>query len=154
MVASAFSQDVYDLYVKYQIAIHLDKQEELSVKRFKEFLVDSPLIPSGDSQQYGSFHQKYYIDNHLVAVAVIDILPSCVSSVYFLYDPDFGDLSLGTYSALREIATTYDLSLQYPSLRYYYLGMFISGDILNSASYLPFNLRLLHSFMPENGVQS
>ena len=101
----------------------MDKKEELSKSRFKEFLVDSPLETTGDSNQYGSFHQKYFIDEKLIAVAVIDILPNCVSSVYFLYDPSFGGLSLGTYSALREIATTFNLSLDYPSLRYYYLGM-------------------------------
>lgn len=53
--------------------------------------------PSG----YGSFHQQYWLDDKLIAVAVIDILPSCVSSVYFFYDPDYSFLSLGTYSSLR-----------------------------------------------------
>lgn len=120
---SVFSDDVYNLYVKYQVAIHRDSKEELTVNKFTQFLVDSPLRSSGSDNQYGSFHQKYYIDNVLIAVAFLDILPNCVSSVYFIYDPDFGDLSLGTYSALREIATTYRLSLKYPSLKYYYLGI-------------------------------
>lgn len=37
---------------------------------------------------YGSFHQQYWLDDDkLIAVGVIDILPKCVSSVYFFYDP-------------------------------------------------------------------
>ncbi|KAJ8337465.1 hypothetical protein SKAU_G00364310 [Synaphobranchus kaupii] len=32
---------------------------------------------------------------------VIDVLPTCVSSVYLYYHPDFSALSLGSYSALR-----------------------------------------------------
>ena len=37
----------------------------------------------------------------LIAVGVIDVLPHCVSSKYFFYDPAYSFLSLGTYSALR-----------------------------------------------------
>lgn len=40
----------------------------------------------------------------LIAFAVLDILPDCVSSVYFCYDPELPKQSLGVYSALREIA--------------------------------------------------
>lgn len=50
---------------------------------------------------YGSFHQQYWLGQKLIAVGVIDILPHCVSSVYFFYDPDYGHLSLGTYASLR-----------------------------------------------------
>ncbi|MEQ2188606.1 hypothetical protein GOODEAATRI_016807 [Goodea atripinnis] len=50
---------------------------------------------------YGSFHQQYWLDGRIVAVGVIDILPTCVSSVYLYYHPDFASLSLGSYSALR-----------------------------------------------------
>lgn len=50
---------------------------------------------------YGSFHQQYWLDDNLIAVGVIDILPGSVSSVYFFYDPDYNFLSLGTYGSLR-----------------------------------------------------
>ena len=36
-------------------------------------------------------------------VGVVDILPSCLSSVYCFYDPDFKQLSLGKLTALWEI---------------------------------------------------
>lgn len=77
----------------------------LFVFQFTRFLVDSPLTAlytiGGPKSGFGSFHQHYRLDGKLIAVAVLDILPHCVSSVYFYYDPDYKFLSLGTYSALR-----------------------------------------------------
>uniref|UniRef100_A0A8C2A494 Arginyl-tRNA--protein transferase 1 n=1 Tax=Cyprinus carpio TaxID=7962 RepID=A0A8C2A494_CYPCA len=96
---------------------------------FKRFLCDSPLeaetAPDGPDVGYGSFHQQYWLDGTIVAVGVLDILPSCVSSVYLYYHPDFSSLSLGTYSALREIAFTRQLQQQSPKLSYYYLGFYV-----------------------------
>lgn len=62
--------------------------------------------PDGPEAGYGSFHQQYLLDGRIVAVGVIDILPTCVSSVYLYYHPDFASLSLGSYSALRSVART------------------------------------------------
>ncbi|XP_069001204.1 arginyl-tRNA--protein transferase 1 isoform X3 [Embiotoca jacksoni] len=96
---------------------------------FRRFLCDSPLeaehSPDGPDVGYGSFHQQYWLDGRIVAVGVIDILPTCVSSVYLYYDPDFASLSLGSYSALREIAFTRQMHKQSPKLSYYYLGFYI-----------------------------
>ncbi|XP_035462534.1 arginyl-tRNA--protein transferase 1 isoform X6 [Scophthalmus maximus] len=96
---------------------------------FRRFLCDSPLeaeySPDGPEVGYGSFHQQYLLDGRIVAVGVIDILPTCVSSVYLYYHPDFASLSLGSYSALREIAFTRQLQKQSPKLCYYYLGFYI-----------------------------
>uniref|UniRef100_A0A8C5I348 Arginyl-tRNA--protein transferase 1 n=1 Tax=Gouania willdenowi TaxID=441366 RepID=A0A8C5I348_GOUWI len=96
---------------------------------FRRFLCDSPLeaerSPGGPEMGYGSFHQQYWVNSRLVAVGVIDILPTCVSSVYLYYHPDFASLSLGSYSALREIAFTRQLQKQSPKLSHYYLGFYI-----------------------------
>ena len=59
--------------------------------------------PDGPAAGYGSFHQQYWLDGRIVAVGVVDILPTCVSSVYLYYHPDFASLSLGSYSALRSV---------------------------------------------------
>ena len=67
----------------------------------------------------------YYIDNVLVAVSVIDVLPKCVSSVYFFYKPKFSFLSLGKYSILRDIDFTKRINKVAPSLEWYYLGYYI-----------------------------
>ncbi|XP_057704158.1 arginyl-tRNA--protein transferase 1 isoform X3 [Corythoichthys intestinalis] len=96
---------------------------------FRRFLCDSPLEAEysvdGPEMGYGSFHQQYWLDGQIVAVGVIDILPTCVSSVYLYYHPDFAFLSLGSYSALREIAFTRQLQKQSPKLSHYYLGFYI-----------------------------
>uniref|UniRef100_A0AAQ6AFH3 Arginyl-tRNA--protein transferase 1 n=1 Tax=Amphiprion ocellaris TaxID=80972 RepID=A0AAQ6AFH3_AMPOC len=117
------------LYARYQMAIHGDDPSECSESEFRRFLCDSPLeaeySPDGPEVGYGSFHQQYWLDGRIVAVGVIDILPTCVSSVYLYYHPDFASLSLGSYSALREIAFTRQLQKQSPKLSYYYLGFYI-----------------------------
>ncbi|KAK7925457.1 hypothetical protein WMY93_007767 [Mugilogobius chulae] len=119
----------YQVYKLYQMAIHKDPPEKPSESQFRRFLCDSPLeaehSDDGPEVGYGSFHQQYWLDGRIVAVGVIDILPFCVSSVYLYYDPDFAALSLGSYSALREIAFTRQLQKQSPKLCYYYLGFYI-----------------------------
>ncbi|XP_061401409.1 arginyl-tRNA--protein transferase 1-like [Musca vetustissima] len=117
----------YSLYAKYQTHIHNDPPN--AVQEYLDFLQRSPLKLSkpsdGPPLGYGSFHQQYYLDDKLIAVAVIDILPYCVSSVYFFYDPDYNFLSLGTYSSLREIELVQELSKTVPDLKYYYMGFYI-----------------------------
>lgn len=46
-------------------------------------------------KKFGSYHQMYRVDGQLIAVGVLDILPTCVSSVYFMYDIDWERFSLG-----------------------------------------------------------
>nr|XP_055102915.1 arginyl-tRNA--protein transferase 1 isoform X8 [Symphalangus syndactylus] len=96
---------------------------------FTRFLCSSPLEaetpPNGPDCGYGSFHQQYWLDGKIIAVGVIDILPNCVSSVYLYYDPDYSFLSLGVYSALREIAFTRQLHEKSSQLSYYYMGFYI-----------------------------
>ncbi|XP_058043262.1 arginyl-tRNA--protein transferase 1 isoform X8 [Ahaetulla prasina] len=103
--------------------------EALHHIEFTRFLCDSPLeaehLPNGPDCGYGSFHQQYWLEGKLLAVGVIDILPKCVSSVYLYYDPDFSSLSLGVYSALREIAFTRQLHEKASDLCYYYMGFYI-----------------------------
>ena len=143
------------MYKAYQISVHGDKKEALSVKRYTSFLCSSPLVfeaaPAGEIgfEGYGSFHQKYYMSSQvnpekrtLIATAFLDILPNCISSVYFVYAPQFHALSLGTYSALREIYQTMLLSKNHPQLRYYYMGYYIHTcpKMRYKAAYGPFEL--------------
>ncbi|TPX33169.1 hypothetical protein SmJEL517_g03819 [Synchytrium microbalum] len=126
---AAFEMDTYQLYRKYQIAIHKDEPSKLTESSFNNFLVESPIKfepPASPSLPgYGSFHQKYYLDDTLIAVAVIDILPSCVSSVYLMYDPDYAFLGVGIYSAVRELAFAKTMHASLPDLHYYYMGFYI-----------------------------
>ncbi|KAK3914593.1 Arginyl-tRNA--protein transferase 1 [Frankliniella fusca] len=123
--------EMWALFVKYQKKIHKEQDEDCDRETFQHFLVDTPLKAwrpadgSGPPQGYGSFHQQYWLDEKLVAVGVIDILPRCVSSVYFYYDPDFSDLTLGTYGSLREVAFVRTLHSNAPELKWYYMGFYI-----------------------------
>ncbi|XP_014102046.1 arginyl-tRNA--protein transferase 1 isoform X1 [Bactrocera oleae] len=117
----------YALYQKYQTIVHNDPPTLIS--DYLEFLQESPIkhtkTRDGPIVGYGSFHQQYWLDDKLIAVAVIDILPYCVSSVYFFYDPDYSFLSLGTYGSLREIDLVQQLADKVPALKYYYMGFYI-----------------------------
>ncbi|XP_052533070.1 arginyl-tRNA--protein transferase 1 isoform X2 [Tympanuchus pallidicinctus] len=125
---SSFNQSA-TLFAKYQMAVHKDTPSECGENEFTRFLCDSPLEaenpPNGPDCGYGSFHQQYWLDGKIIAVGVIDILPYCVSSVYLYYDPDYSFLSLGVYSALREIAFTRQLHEKAPDLCFYYMGFYI-----------------------------
>ncbi|XP_055943950.1 arginyl-tRNA--protein transferase 1-like isoform X1 [Argiope bruennichi] len=124
----------HKLYVKYQMAIHHDAEEDCDKESYDMFLVESlfekpEASSSSPEPSYGSYHQQYWLDGKLIAVGVLDILPYCLSSVYFYYDPDYSFLSLGTYAALREIAFTRELNKIYPDLQYYYMGYYIHSCI-------------------------
>ncbi|XP_037033813.1 arginyl-tRNA--protein transferase 1 isoform X2 [Bradysia coprophila] len=121
------SAEELSLYKRYQTVIHND--DEPSASEFEDFLISSPLEPEQSSicttVVFGSYHQQYWLDGKLIAVGVIDILPSCVSSVYFFYDPDYSFLSLGTYGSLREIHLTQQLQQQVSAINSYYMGFYI-----------------------------
>uniref|UniRef100_A0A023GCT0 Arginyl-tRNA--protein transferase 1 n=1 Tax=Amblyomma triste TaxID=251400 RepID=A0A023GCT0_AMBTT len=114
------------VYFRYQQQIHKDPPEKLTERRYRRFLVNSPIQydPKGP-YSLGSFHQQYWLDGNLIAVGVIDILPTCLSSVYLYYDPDYSFLSLGTYASLREIAYTRELRKVCPSIKDYCMGFYI-----------------------------
>ncbi|KAJ8681681.1 hypothetical protein QAD02_017473 [Eretmocerus hayati] len=124
------AKESFELYKKYQMGIHNDKLFKLTEDRFTKFLVKSPLREwhserDDPSQGYGSFHEQYWLNGTLIAVGVIDILPLCISSVYFFYDPAYSHLSLGTFSSLREVYLTRQLNKDAPNLKYYYMGFYI-----------------------------
>ena len=121
-------KESYALYRKYQVSVHKDKPSDVCEKQFTQFLVDSPLMRSKNSEDsidYGSYHQHYYIDGKLVMVGVVDLLPNCLSSVYVYYDPDFMFLSPGVYSALNELAAVRKFHKTDPTFRYYYMGYYV-----------------------------
>jgi len=59
-------------------------------------------------------------------MAVLDILPSCVSSVYFMYDTTWERFSLGKLSAMREAALAKEIQIfGAPEMNFLYMGFFI-----------------------------
>jgi hypothetical protein len=63
------------------------------------------LVSGGDLPfGFGTFFHEYRVGGDLVAVSVVDVLPTRVASVYFFYNPDLrGALQLGKLSALVEV---------------------------------------------------
>ncbi|KAF9469094.1 arginine-tRNA-protein transferase [Collybia nuda] len=131
---SSYTPEKYNLYNKYQALIHSD--DKSSPSGFTRFLVDSPLrtnpipYPSAPPihlpHNYGSYHQLYRLDGQLVALAVLDILPGCVSSVYFIYDKIWEEFSLGKLSALREISLAREMQeAGAPQMASLYMGFYI-----------------------------
>ena len=147
--AAEFTTERYELYKKYQVAVHGDNPNTVTPSGFKRFLVESPLydssapptsLPSESAKEIkqteksesesvsesplgglkkenlsdgisdstkpskiwklGTYHQLHRLDGRLVAVGVVDIIPSGLSSVYLFYDPEEKLLSLGTYCHL------------------------------------------------------
>ena len=73
---------------------------------------DASLLALG----YGAVHHRYFLDETLVAVAVLDVLPGSLSSVYVFYDPAVAKtLPLGKLTALREIQWLQRVSYPPPS---------------------------------------
>ncbi|THV08686.1 hypothetical protein K435DRAFT_959219, partial [Dendrothele bispora CBS 962.96] len=131
---SSYTDEKFALYQKYQKEIH--HEEEKRPSGFKRFLVDTPLVsepipystppPAHLPTRYGSYHQLYRLDGKLIAMAILDILPSCVSSVYFMYDNTWEEFSLGKLSAFREISLASELcAAGAPGLSYLYLGYYV-----------------------------
>ncbi|KAF8528775.1 arginine-tRNA-protein transferase [Hysterangium stoloniferum] len=134
---ASFTEEKFELYQRYQRDIH----QEQDIKRrssFKRFLVESPLSASSDPivyaspqpahlpTHYGSYHQCYRIDGELMGVGILDILPGCVSSVYFMYDKKWERLSPGKVSALREAALAREMhDAGATKVRYLYMGFYV-----------------------------
>ncbi len=62
----------------------------------------------------------YRLDGKLVAIGVLDLLPTCVSSVYFLYHESIHKYNPGKLGALREIALAAE-----QGYRWWYAGYYI-----------------------------
>ena len=79
------------------IQIYDPVNSDIQVVQADPIPYDSP-PPSHLPLEYGSYHQLYRLDGELIAMSVIDILPNCVSGVYFMYDKKWERFSLGKVS--------------------------------------------------------
>lgn len=90
-------------------------------------LVEPPELPTA----FGTYHCTYHLDNRLIAVGVLDVLPKCITTVYFFYDPKYAHLNLGIYSALVEISMVRQVSKHFigppdqNKLIHYYMGYYV-----------------------------
>jgi arginine-tRNA-protein transferase len=121
-----FTEEKYNVYENYQRVVHGDEPHERTPQSFERFLCDSPLQrgtiigPDGRKRRLGSYHQCYRLDGVLVAIGVLDLLPQCVSSVYFLYHESVHRFAPGKLGALYEIALAVE-----DGYRWWYPGFYI-----------------------------
>lgn len=127
--------------------VSVDEQNGLlqSYISFYEFLVENPfdnMESNTNSSKFhaGTYHQHYTISGDvLVAVGVVDVLPTGLSSVYLFYSPSFAHnlAPLGKFAILKEIEWTKKLGRQF-----YYLGYFIQDcqKMMYKADYHPSEL--------------
>ncbi|OAA67212.1 arginine-tRNA-protein transferase 1 [Niveomyces insectorum RCEF 264] len=121
-----FTEEKFLLFENYQRLVHKEPPSKITRQGFESFLCGSPLrretVVDADGHQtkLGSFHQCYRLDGRLVAIGVLDLLPQCVSAVYFLYHESIHQHSPGKLGALREIALARE-----GGYRWWYSGFYI-----------------------------
>jgi arginyl-tRNA--protein-N-Asp/Glu arginylyltransferase len=64
----------------------------------------------------------FELNGRLIGVSIVDVGARDTSSVYHFFDPDLANRSLGTFSALVEVAWC-----QSRGGRYHYLGLYVGG---------------------------
>ena len=93
----------------------------------------SPIEPIEYSRSYvegkASFTKEflYMRDDKLVGVALTDVLPESISSIYCFYDHDYEKLSLGKFSILAQIKVAKQLKVPYIYLGYWIKDHFSMG---------------------------
>jgi len=106
--------DLYDKYHNFKSDKDGWKQKSISQQEYHENFVDG-------AHDFGK-EVLYIVDDKLVGVDLIDVLEDGISSIYFFYDPDYSDLSLGTFSLLYQIKLAKILELEW-----IYLGYWVEG---------------------------
>ncbi|WP_419765478.1 MAG: arginyltransferase [Arcobacter sp.] len=93
----------------------------------------SPIEPIEYSRSYvegkASFTKEflYMRDDKLIGVALTDILPNSISSIYCFYDHDYEKLSIGKFSILAQIKVAKQLNIPYIYLGYWIKDHFSMG---------------------------
>ena len=147
IMKAKMTDDSFDIYKMYCQSVH-DKKKESS-SGFDKFLCQQVLeyktIRSAKCDKeltFGCFHMNYYLEDELVAVSVVDIVPKGLKSVYFFFHPKLKALNFGTIGALYEIEYIQKLQADFPEFRYYSLGSYIqqTPKMNYKANFGPFEL--------------
>ena len=127
-----YTDEKYDIYANYQRLIHKEPASKISKSTFTGFLCNSSLRRETEierdegggirEKKLGSYHQCYRLDGQLVAVGVLDLLPHCVSAVYFMYHESIHKFNPGKLSAMREIALAIE-----GGYKWWYSGYYIAS---------------------------
>lgn len=110
-----FREEIYQLFLKHS-EIRFDQTKDKAGTR--EEFIQTHFTPSAPA-----LLSEFYLNDKLIAVGFLDISDSGVSSVYFIYDPEYSKRSLGIFGALKEIEFAKETKRPY-----YYLGYYIEEN--------------------------
>ena len=108
------SQEHINIYNKFHAHQKIQKnwkQKTISIDEFFDSFIDG-------AEEFGR-EILYYHEDKLIAVDFIDMVDDGISSIYFIYDPDYLKRSLGTYSLLIQIRMAQSMNLDWIYLGYY-----------------------------------
>lgn len=113
----AISQSKLQLYDRFHQFQHFNKgwplHGEENPGAYIESFIDNP---------FPTEEWCYFLGNKLIGVGYVDRLPEGLSAIYFYYDPDERDRSLGTYNVLSIIREAANRRLPHVYLGYYVEG--------------------------------
>jgi arginine-tRNA-protein transferase len=109
----AWSPEKDSLRQKFQEHQHHRKGWPEDTADYEEMLVHNP-VPTEE--------WCYYVDDRLIGVGYVDCVSSGLSAIYFFYDPDERQRSLGTFNVLSILAEARTRGLPYVYLGYYVKG--------------------------------
>lgn len=122
--------DLYDKFHDFQTdAKGWPEHGSKDAVDYAESFVENPF----DTQEW-----CYYLGDRLVGAGYVDRLPEGLSAIYFFYDPDERDRSLGTFNVLSTIREAAAQGLPHVYLGYYvegcrsleYKGRFRPNEVL------------------------
>ena len=131
-----FNQEDFALYQQYQRDWHDAKHPVEEIEYF-DFLIETP-VPTEIL--------RYYLGNKLIGLGWLDRLPELISSVYFVFDPEFVSRRLGVFSLLYEIEYARFLNIRWLYLGYWienshkmnYKAEYQPAQILQDSRWIPF----------------
>ncbi len=104
-----FTEEKYEIYLD-----HLQRFNRPAARGSAEDFAFSFYDPSFPAWEF-----LYYVDDRLAAVGLVHEVPHALSSVYFTYRLEYSDLSLGTFSVLKEIEYAKQMGKKHLYLGYY-----------------------------------
>lgn len=123
-----------NLYDKYHKFMNDKKNWPYTPIEINEYI--KSYVEQSENEAYAK-EFLYLRDDKLIGVALVDILPNSISSIYCYYDHNYADLSIGKFSILLQIKIAKELNIPYIYLGYWIENHFSMGY---KKSYFPFEV--------------